>query len=400
MKIWKVLTSLVLCAVLLTSAVIPAAAAEETELDTLISETAAALAAMGGHKGDLLADADYVNPGSSLSDWIALTLARCDVPESYSQYLDALKIYVEKCYAEDGGLHDVKATEYHRISLTVLSLGGDPTNFGTKPDGTPIDLIADGTYNFGEKELGLQGLNGWIWALIALDASGVEVPEDARYSRQDMIEAILSAQNDDGSFALDTGSGDVDITAMAVQALSPYYGEYRTQVDLALTWLSYVMNADGTYTYGTAVSSESLSQVILALSALNYGVGDFVGFVRDGQTMYQTIKRFRCADGMFCHELGSEQSDGLATVQALQALISIRNHEKGWPYIFGLSGPYFPTQSDAAGTAVTPAAKTNAPAEAKQSSSMRILWIGLAAEVVIIGAIIAIVVIKRRKKHG
>ena len=116
--------------------------------------------------------------------------------------------------------------------------------------------------------------------------------------------------------------------------------------------------------------------------------------------MYQTLKRFRCDDGMFCHELGSEQSDGLATVQALQALISIRNHEKGWPYIFGSTGPYFPNQSDAAGTAAAPATRTDAPAEAKQSSSMRMLWIGLAAEVVIIGAIVAIVVIKRRKKHG
>ena len=146
----------------------------------MITETANALSSAGGKAGSVLADTKLVSPGTSISDWIAITLARSDTPEQYDQYLDGLKKYVEKCYRKDGGLHDIKATEYHRISLAVLSLGGDPTSFGKKSDGTPIDLIADGTYNFGEKELGLQGLNGWIWALIALDASGADVPEDAK----------------------------------------------------------------------------------------------------------------------------------------------------------------------------------------------------------------------------
>lgn len=398
MKNCRILLALLLCITMLSGLCIPASA-EETELDQMISETANALSGINGQPGTILADSEMVTPGSSVSDWIAITLARCNVPESYSQYLEALKTYVEAHYAEDGGLHDVKATEYHRISLAVLSLGGDPTSFGNKPDGTPIDLIADGTYNFGEKELGLQGLNGWIWALIALDASGVEVPSDARYSRQDMIDAIINAQNDDGSFALDNGSGDVDITAMALQALSPYAGSYEQQIDGALGWLSLEMSDDCTFFYGTSESSESLSQAIMAVTSLDYGVGDMLGFVRNGQTMYTALNRFRCDNGLYKHQQEDEQPDLLATVQALQALLSIRGQQNGTGYVFAYRGSMFPPQSD---NTFVPGKSETATDETgdNQRNNSTWLWIGLAAEVVIIGAIVAVVVVKRRKKNG
>lgn len=399
MKTCRIFLALLLCITMLSGLCVPVSA-EETELDQMISETANALSSMNGQPGTILTDSEMVTAGSSLSDWIAITLARCNVPESYSQYLAALKTYVEARYAEDGGLHDVKATEYHRISLAVLSLGGDPTNFGTKPDGTPIDLIADGTYNFGGRELGLQGLNGWIWALIALDASGVEVPSAPRYSRQDMIDAILNAQNDDGSFALDNGSGDVDITAMALQALSPYAESYEKQITRALGWLSLEMSDNCTFSYGTSESSESLSQVIMAVTALNLGVGDMAGFVRDGQTMYTALNRFRCENGLYKHQQEDEKPDLLATVQALQALLSIRGQQNGTGYVFAYQGSLFPPQSD---STFVPGKTTEAEADRAVENSGKNntwLWIGLAAEVVIIGAIVAVVVVKRRKKNG
>ena len=89
--------------------------AEEAELDRMIAETANALSSAGGHAGSVLADSKQVTPGSSLSDWMAITLARSETPERYDQYLSGLKKYVEKAYAKNGGLHDIKATEYHRI---------------------------------------------------------------------------------------------------------------------------------------------------------------------------------------------------------------------------------------------------------------------------------------------
>lgn len=115
MKKRRTLLALLLCAVMLCGLCVPASA-EESELDQLIAETAHALSSAGGKEGTALADAKVVSPGTSVSDWIAITLARSDEPECYSQYLKKLQSYVEKCYAEDGGLHDVKATEYAAFS--------------------------------------------------------------------------------------------------------------------------------------------------------------------------------------------------------------------------------------------------------------------------------------------
>ena len=177
---------------------------------------------------------DAFPAGSSVSDWTALAMARAGIADDYAGYLARLQAYVERQYAENGGLHAVKATEYHRIALTAAALGGDPAAFGAKPDGTAIDLVAEGTYNWqGEEDLGGQGLNGWIFALLTIDAVGAEVPADARYSRQDMLDAIVSAQLPDGGFSLGGGAMDVDITAMALQALAPYREQYQEVIDAA-----------------------------------------------------------------------------------------------------------------------------------------------------------------------
>ena len=165
---------------------------------------------------------DAFPAGSSVSDWTALAMARAGIADDYAGYLARLQAYVERQYAENGGLHAVKATEYHRIALTAAALGGDPAAFGAKPDGTAVDLVAEGTYNWqGEEDLGGQGLNGWIFALLTMDAVGAEVPADARYSRQDMLDAIVSAQLPEGGFSLGGGARAVGIPAGGLPALAP-----------------------------------------------------------------------------------------------------------------------------------------------------------------------------------
>ena len=95
----------------------------------------------------------------------------------------------------------------------MLAAGGDPTSFGVC-DGEKIDLVADGTYNRGKTtSLGRQGINGWIWGLIALDSKRYSVPADAYYTRDDIITEILSRQLPDGGFALSGAASDPDLTA-------------------------------------------------------------------------------------------------------------------------------------------------------------------------------------------
>ena len=131
---------------------------------------------------EALFSADYSGlAGSSAGDWYAFGIGRLGIDDDYEMYLAALRENVSERYAKDGGLDKIKATEWHRITLAVLALGGDPTSFGRDSEGKPINLIADGVYN--RDNLGAQGINGLIWGLIALDAADFSVPDGAYYTR-------------------------------------------------------------------------------------------------------------------------------------------------------------------------------------------------------------------------
>ena len=173
----------------------------------------------GVEEGDCLLNAsDEFPAGSSVCDWAALACAVGGAEDSYTAYLHALEAYVKNKLGEDSSLG--RATDYHRIALTVLALGGDPAAFSEDKNGEPVNLIEFGTYNY-PGELGAQGLNAYIFALITLDSESYAVPDGSRYTRTGIIKEILAAEEPGGGFGLDKGAFDIDITAMALQALAP-----------------------------------------------------------------------------------------------------------------------------------------------------------------------------------
>lgn len=256
-----------------------------------------------------------------------MTMALSGVEADYDGYLDRLEDYVTGCYREQGCLHPVKATEYHRIALTVLALGGDPTAFG-RYQGQSIDLIAQGTYDFAG-ELGAQGLNACIYALLTLDAGGYAVPEGARYTREDLCTAILSAQEPDGGFGLVSGSSDVDITAMALQALAPYRGNCPQTIQAALDYLIVQMSDHCTFQSYGSESAESVAQVLIALCALGIDPETDSRFVRLEMTLPQALDCFRLPEGGYTHTLEDESLNLMATEQSLLALLAMERREDG-----------------------------------------------------------------------
>ena len=333
---------------------------------------------------------DAFPAGSSVSDWTALAMARAGIADDYAGYLVRLQAYVERQYAENGGLHAVKATEYHRIALTAAALGGDPTAFGTKPDGTAIDLVAEGTYNWQGDDLGGQGLNGWIFALLTMDAVGSEVPADARYSRQDMLDAIVSAQLPEGGFSLGGGEMDVDITAMALQALAPYQEQYPEVIDAALNALSAVQLPGGGFESWGAQSSESCAQVILALTALNIDPTADERFQKNQRNVVEALMDFRLSDGGFAHEKDGPL-DAMAGEQAMQALTAMELRQQGEGRFFDLTAAH-PVQLE-----TTPDTDTEPPAES--GGSFPVLPVVLIVIAVVIAMALVLVLKKKREKN-
>ena len=333
---------------------------------------------------------DTFPAGSSVSDWTALALARAGVADDYAGYLARLQAYVERQYAENGSLHAVKATEYHRIALTVAALGGDPAAFGTKPDGTAIDLVAEGAYNWQGDDLGGQGLNGWIFALLTVDAVGAEVPADARYSRQDMLDAIVSAQLPDGGFSLGGSAMDVDITAMALQALAPYQQQYPAVIDAALSALSAAQTATGGFESWGTENGESCAQVILALTALDIDPTTDERFQKNQRSVVEALMDFRLSDGGFAHEKDG-QLDAMACEQAMQALTAMELRQQGEGRFFDLTAAH-PVQLE------TPPDITPTETPAESGGSFPVLPVVLI--VIAIGAVALVLVLKKKRENN
>ena len=359
--------------------------------DMAASIAAAEKAQMGVAQDAPLLTEEKLPAGSSVSDWTALAMARAGIADDYAGYLVRLQAYVERQYAENGGLHEVKATEYHRIALTAAALGGDPAAFGTKPDGTAIDLVAEGTYNWqGEEDLGGQGLNGWIFALLTIDAVGAEVPADARYSRQDMLDAIVSAQLPDGGFSLGGGTMDMDITAMALQALAPYREQYQEVIDAALNALSAAQTVTGGFESWGAQSSESCAQVILALTALNIDPTADERFQKNQRNVVEALMDFRLSDGGFAHEKDGPL-DAMACEQAMQALTAMELRQQGEGRFFDLTAAH-PVQLE-----TTPDTDTETPAES--GGSFPVLPVVLIVIAVVIAMALVLVLKKKRENN-
>lgn len=136
---------------------IKASIGESTEesIKKSINETAQSLQkTVSGGKSVCLIDEKQLPPGASSSDWTAMVLAFSGVSDAYDEYLENLEAYVIQQYEANGNLDTVKTTEYARVALTMLALGGDPTKIGDKD--TTINLIQDGIFQFSGEALDIE----------------------------------------------------------------------------------------------------------------------------------------------------------------------------------------------------------------------------------------------------
>ena len=266
------------------------------------------------------------NAGTTASDWFVITLKKHGVEAEYSKYLDALRTYVKEKYSVQGGLHRVKATEWHRISMTVEACGGDSQDF----DG--INLIRDGIF---EINLDKQGINAYLWGLVCLEGVDVLQDENTAQIKKKITEKILSSQLKDGGFALSGNVGDVDVTATAITALSSQMNDpsVKTAVDKAVEFLSRAQCEDGGFESYEVKNCESSAQVVIALCSVNINPDTDERFVKNDISVVDAMLAYETENGGFSHISGGE-ANNFATWQALLAIASFENIGNGSIYNF------------------------------------------------------------------
>lgn len=310
-------------------------------------------------------------------EWLAIALARSGktVPEGY--YDSILKAV----QAAEGNLSDTKYTEYSRTILALTALGKNPADVGGYDLLSKLADMDKVTY---------QGINGAIFALIALDSGHYEVPaapEGAtQTSREALVAYLLDAELPEGGWTLSGSAADVDITAMVLQALANYQSEeeVKSAVERGLNTLSALQLADGGFGSWGTVNSESCAQVIIALTALGIDPATDSRFLKHGFSPLDALCAFY-TEGGFRHSKDGAV-DAMATEQALCALTAyyrFTNH---------LSALY-----DMADTAVdaTPAQPT-VPVEEEEGETSVVVWI--AVGVAAVGAAGGLLAVRRRKR--
>lgn len=317
------------------------------------------------------------------SEWLVIALARSGrtVPDSYYDS-------VVKAVQDAGGeLSDKKFSEYSRVILALTAIGKDPADVGG------YDLLAKLA---DMDKVTYQGLNGAIFALIALDSAGYEVPaaaEDANQtSREALVAYILDKQLSDGGWALSGDSADPDMTAMAVQALAAYRDDAAVQaaVDKAVQTLSDMQLSDGGYSSWGTVNSESCAQVIIALTTLGIDPAKDSRFIKYGLSLLDAL----CAyykDGGFCHTRDGA-ADDIATEQALCALTAYARLLNGQTALYDM------TDLAAGITPAEPDAQEPAEEQEPAAQNGAVVWIVVAAAAAAAGAAV-IAASKRRKKE-
>ncbi|NHM32603.1 DUF4430 domain-containing protein [Neobacillus terrae] len=266
-----------------------------------------------------------------VSDWeaIALRQSRKAIPSSY------LEGVINQIKSKNG--HFTKITDYERFAMGILAAGGNPSNAGG------YDLIKS-IYN---GNITKQGMNGVAYALIALDSTNAAIPASATWTKQKIVNELLSNQNKDGGWPLYVkGSSDPDVTAMVLTALAPHKtgagsmstlstqtsgSGVQSSIDKGVNYIKELFQS------GKISNSSTVAQAVIALSAVGMEPN---GVQKNGIGLVEYLKSFQNPDGGFFKD-AKGPSDPMASEQGIQALVAYQLYTagKGSLYSFANSAP-------------------------------------------------------------
>ena len=225
-------------------------------------------------------------------EWLIIALAQAGYKNEayYNEYLNNL----EKALKENEGVLDSrKMSGNSRAAIALRVLGENPRSFRGYDLIKPLENL---------ENVSRQGVTGVAYALIAIDKEALPI-------KGEFISYLENKQNTDGSFSL-SGSGDSDVTAVALRAL---YSNIEIAdegvIEKAVAWLDDNGEA-GVYSSFNQQNAESTAQVI----ATYYELEEWDRVIISGEALYA----FRVEGGFsHIHNGGRNQ---MASEQGLLAL--------------------------------------------------------------------------------
>ena len=184
---------------------------------------------------------------------------------------------IDECIKRLDTTTNVAMTNLDRKIMTLTARGFDCSNLAKYNDGKPfidakgnkVDNLVQILYNY----TGGYTINGPIFALIALDMGNYTIPADAVWTRETLLEKILTHKYLSDGFGL-------DMVTMLMQSIGPYMNDsvYGTRVTAKLEeGLKIVLESFGDKNaynnpygvqWGGVYTSEGSAQIVCAMSAM------------------------------------------------------------------------------------------------------------------------------------
>lgn len=293
------------------------------------------------------------NPGySSIWNLIGMSRSDQDIPEDYKKtFYNNMVSYLEE---NNWDLNTRKYSDYSKLILGFTAIGIDAQ------DVNGHNLLY---YLSDFSNIKIQGFNGPIWALIALNSHpNYGIPDNKSAQEQTTRELLITYllkpgyMKDSGGWSLYNrvnGAADVDITAMTIQALAPYYSrsDVKSAIDKGLQWLASVQLENGGFTTMGVETSESDAQVIVALSAIGIDCQTDPRFITSNGSwvmsrLFEYYSAIDSSKGGFMHVFaGAENNgggaagtiDGMATEQGMYATVAYQRMLEGKTALYDMS---------------------------------------------------------------
>ncbi|WP_434606830.1 DUF4430 domain-containing protein [Bacillus paranthracis] len=246
------------------------------------------------------------------SDWVALGLSRSgkNIPiEAKLNYVKAVTEKVEK------RVNRFSATDLARTIIMMNAMNADPKMVGEHN-------LVQKLYESDK----VNSVTGYTFALLAFDTKKYEIPVDSKWNRVALVDALLNAQHTDGGWTYDSASSkdsasSVDVTGMVLSALAPYQdrADVKPAVQKAVAYLYNEQLENGGFSADGQENSNSAAQAIIGLSL----VKDV-----DQNRLHKAVQNllsYQLPNGEFKWLPGDQTGSGMATEQALLALLQFRD---------------------------------------------------------------------------
>lgn len=264
---------------------------------------------------------------NSKGDWEVLALLRSNLTFENTAFVLEYYTGIQNKLKENNSPvlsgSETQLTDNSKAILTLSSMGINCTNISGYNIVEPLANI---------ENIKAQGINSAVYALLALDSTGYTTSDEN--TRTSLIEYILSEQLDNGAWAYSkewSPEGDADLTAMAVQSLAPYVSandSVKTAAEKAVNYLSQQQLENGGYSSYGSENCETVAQVIIALTSLGKDPASEEAFVKSQGGLVDNMLSFYKEGGGFSHTKDGDVN-GMATVQAMLALDSLKLYENG-----------------------------------------------------------------------